>query len=132
MFVISPHDTIPPFDHGDDFKPEQLRTYTLDGEAGTLGTWHVYEYDLVWKELPRDLDRAVTQSLLSALKHGAIIAWFAFEGSFDFDHLLHPDVASQVYAVAAGEVVQLALDDDYRLGDDWRNLLAELRTRILT
>ena len=65
------------------------------------------------------------------MTQGVVVAWFGFEGSFDFEHILHPDIVSHVYAVAAGEAVRLALDDEYRASDDWRRLLTELRRRVL-
>lgn len=131
MFVISPHAAIPPFDSPDLQGPDHLRTYELEDEAGILRGRHAYEYDLIWKKFPPGVDQLVTHSLLSALREGAIIAWFGFEASFDFEHLLHPEIASQVYAVAAGDAVRLALDDATRTSSDWRQLLAALRDRVL-
>jgi len=131
MFVVSPHPTVPPLEPGSDYQPDQLRTYELEDERGLLAGRHVYEYDLGWKDWPADLDQVVTDSLVSALREGAVVAWFGFEGSFDFEHVLHPDIASQVYAVAAGEAVRLALDDEYRLSTEWERLLAELRDRVV-
>lgn len=131
MFVLSPHSTVPRLDASDLEGLHRLRTYALEDEVGVLRAGQVYEYDLVWKDLPPDLDLIVTACLVSALEQGAVVAWFGFEGSFDFEHLLHSDVAGQIYAVAAGEAVRLALEDEYRLSDDWQRLLRELRDRVL-
>lgn len=131
MFVVTPHSATAPLDFSGAHAPARLRSYELDDEAGILRGRHLYEYDLVWTDFPPDLDKLVTDCLVSALSQGADIAWFGFEGSFDFEYLLHPEIASQVYAVAAGEAVRLALDDDYRASEDWRRLLAGLRDHAL-
>lgn len=131
MFVVSPHDGAPPLDVGDWPPPDRIRMYELEDEAGRLRGRKVYEYDLVWTDFPADLERVVTDCLTAALRHEAIVAWFAFEGSFDFEHLLDPDISGQIYAVAAGEAVRLALEDQYRMSEHWRRLLSELRGHAL-
>ena len=132
MFVVSPEAALPALDLPEvRSAPERIRTYELEDEEGVLHGRHVHEYDLVWDALPGDVEEIVTASLRSALAQGAVVAWFAFEGSFDFRFLLHPDVASQVYAVAADHGVHLALDDDRRSSGEWRALLAEHRRRVL-
>lgn len=132
MFVISSRSEMPQFEPPElEIGPDDLRRYELHDEAGALGGRHVYEYDLVWKELPDDLVTVLTAGLLAALREGAGVAWFGFEGSFDFEYLLHPDVASQIYAVANPDVIRLALDDEYRCSSAWRDFLAEIRERML-
>ena len=127
MFVISSHAAAPPVELQNRCIPDRLRTYELDDEADVLGGQHLHEYDFVWKDLPSGLDEIVTACLTSALRDDAVVAWFGFEGSFDFRFLLHPDIAGQIYAVAADETVKLAFGDEYRSSDEWRRLLAELR-----
>jgi hypothetical protein len=130
MFVVSSRSAAPPLDSGE-LGADQIRTYELEDDDRRLSGRHVYEYDLTWKHFPPHPERVIFDSLVSALRHGAVVAWFGFEGSFDYDYLLHPEIARQLYAVAAGEAVRLALDDDFRAGEDWRQLLAELRSRVL-
>lgn len=131
MFVISSNAEIPPF--GPDLRtiPNHVRTYELDDELRLLGGRHVYEYDIVWEQVPGDFEEIVTACLVDARRQGAIVAWFAFEGSFDLEYILHPDIAKHIYAVAAGDGVELAVDDDYRLSDDWRQLLGGLHDWVL-
>lgn len=130
MFVVSRHPAVTLPEPVGTARPHHVRTYELEDEDDVLGGRGVHEYDLVWQDIPAGLHQIVTAWLVAALEHGAVVAWFGFEGSFDFDHLLHPDIAGQIYAVAVGESVKLALDDEYRLSDDWRDLLAELRARV--
>ncbi len=131
MFVATPQSAIPPLDLSSGRAPTQVRSYKLDDDAGILRGRHLYEYDLVWTDFPPDLETLISDCLVSALSRGADIAWFGFEGSFDFEYLLHPDIASQVYAVGAGEAVRIALEDDYRASEDWARLLAGLREYVL-
>ncbi len=92
---------------------------------------HVYEYDLTWSEVPDDLEEVVTTCLAMAEADGAPVAWFGFEGSFHFDYLFHPEIADQVYAVFEGGSVRLALDDEVRASPEWRELIGEVRNRVL-
>lgn len=131
MFVISSKSEIPPFEPDLRTIPNQVKIYELDDELRLLGGRHVYEYDIVWVQVPDDLEEIVTACLVDALRQGAIVAWFAFEGSFDFEYILHPDMAKHVYAVAADDGVKVAVDDEYRLSDDWRQFLGELHDRVL-
>jgi hypothetical protein len=131
MFVITSADETPELDPNHVPAADLVRTYELEDEAGVLRGRSVYEYDLVWRKLPDDVTDIVEAWLTSALAHGVVMAWFGLEGSFDFGHLLSPDVASQVYAVADGEAVRIALDDEYRMSQDWARLLDELRGKLL-
>ena len=127
LFLVSSLASAPQFDLSVLPGTPRLHAYDLDDDARVLGGLHLYEYDLVWDDLPPDLEGAVQATLEWSLRAGALLAWCAFEGSFDFEYLLHPDVATQVYGVAAGEAVRLALDDDFRASEDWKRLLIDLR-----
>lgn len=48
------------------------------------------EYDLIYDEVPRDLDSILAARIAAAILAGADLAWFGFEGSFDFEHILTP------------------------------------------
>ena len=74
--------------------------------------------------LPADLESVITAWLGASIKAGAAVAWFAFEGSFDFGHILTADVASQVYAVGDERGYELALDADVRHSRGWARELA--------
>src|SRR5688572_16715091 len=100
MFVLfkqSVRTAFPPLDVP--VSPEQTRRYELEDGSNVLRGGRVCEYDLVWKQLPADLEGIVTSYLVAAIRQGADAAWFAFEGSFNYEYLLHPEVASQTYAV---------------------------------
>lgn len=110
--------------------PREMRTYDLEDAEGLLGGRVVREFDLRYDTVPEPLGDCVTSWLRAAVDAGAELAWFAFEGSFHFDDLLTPDIAEQVFGVAAdtGEIA-IAIDDDYRTGPDWVAVLERFRTR---
>ncbi|KQQ94607.1 hypothetical protein ASF62_11095 [Leifsonia sp. Leaf325] len=110
--------------------PDGLRSYFLEDPDIHLPGRDCFEYDLVFESMPDDLASVVTAWLSAAIKTGAVIAWFAFEGSFSFEHLLKADVANQVYAMADSDGVQLALDDATRHSMEWISAQSDARTRI--
>ncbi len=90
--------------------PAPARTYTLDDEENVLSGRRVVEYDLAFSEVPSNLDALLTRCLHAARASGADAAWFGFEGSFDFGHLLTAEIANQIYAVMDSEGVAVASD----------------------
>ena len=90
--------------------PIRTRKYVLDDEDNVLAGCHVVEYDFVFAEVPPNLDTFLSCCLHAARASGAEVAWFGFEGSFDFGCLLTPDIANQIYAVMDSEGVALASD----------------------
>ena len=90
--------------------PIRTRMYTLDDEDNVLSGQSVFEYDFVFTEVPSNLDAVLTQCLRAARAAGAEVAWFGFEGSFDFGCLLTEETANQTYAVADSEGMALASD----------------------
>jgi hypothetical protein len=90
----------------------RLRRYLLDDVLGVLPGGALVEYDFLFEVLPRDLCGCLEMLLTWAMSSGAVVAWFGFEGSFHFDHLLSADIADQVYAVADEEGISLAGDAD--------------------
>jgi hypothetical protein len=77
--------------------PTRTRTYILDDEDNVLGGRRVVEYDLAFAEVPSKLDVLLTGCLHAARASGAEVAWFGFEGSFDFGCLLTAEIANQIY-----------------------------------
>jgi hypothetical protein len=132
MFVVTTQSAPPALDPAVFGESARVDIFELVDERGSLKGKRVYEYDVVWVELPLDLEARLRSGLDWALQLGASIAWYGFEGSFDFDYLLHPSVADQVYGVAAGEAVRLALDDATRLSTEWQELLGGLRRLLMT
>lgn len=99
--------------------PRTVRIYEMENLDDRLPRLSFVEYDLTYDDPPSDLDLVVRGWLQAAVSAGASLAWFGFEGSFDLEHLLSPEVADQVYAVATAEGEELALDDERREGPDW-------------
>lgn len=127
LFVAFPGDpthVLPPDRRS---QPDAVRTYELEDLDGRLPGLSVVEYDLTFDAPPPDLEAVVRGWLQMAIAAGASLAWFAFEGSFDFEHLLTPDIADQIYAVATPEGEELALADDRREGPDWVRSLEAAR-----
>lgn len=100
-------------------QPDAVRTYDLEDADDRLPSLSFVEYDLTYNDPPPDLELVVRGWLRAAISAEAPLAWFAFEGSFDFEHLLTPDVADQIYAVATRDDERLALVDELREGADW-------------
>lgn len=90
--------------------PIRTRTYVLDDEGNVLSGRSVVEYDLVYAEVPPNLEVLLPRCLHAARASGAEVAWFGFEGSFDFGCLLSSEIANQIYAVIDSEGVALASD----------------------
>lgn len=85
------------------------------------------ELDLLYDDVPEPLVDCVTSWLRAAVDAGAELAWFAFEGSFHFDHLLAPDLARQVFGIADPGEIALGIDDHYRNGPDWVAVIDRFR-----
>lgn len=99
-------------------------TTTLKDLDGHLSGRSCREYDLTYDVAPLDLEAVVRSWIASAMLAGADFAWFGFEGSFDFKHILTSDLADQVFAVGSPDATHLALDDDYREGPAGRTSYA--------
>lgn len=111
-------------------QPRLVRTYDLQDEGGVLRGRRTSEIDLVFDDVPEDLDRLVEAWLTSSIRSGGAVAWFAFEGSFDFGHILTADVADQVYGVACPDFIALATDDQRRISEAWTRQLAVARRAL--
>jgi hypothetical protein len=70
----------------------------------------VVEYDFRFDEVPPDFESFMTQCPHAAMASDADVAWFGFEGSFSFAHLLTSDIANQIYGVIDRDGVALASD----------------------
>ncbi|WP_454854072.1 hypothetical protein [Promicromonospora soli] len=110
--------------------PDEVRTYHLEDPERRLKDIECYEHDLIFERLPQDLEEIVSAWLEAVLEAGAKIAWFGFEGSFDFEHILTADVANQVFAAGTARRVEFALEDDRREGQAWIETLADLRRHL--
>jgi hypothetical protein len=109
--------------------PSAVRFYELEHFNNSLPGLAWVEFDLVYEEPPSNLATIITAWLQAALAAGAHLAWFAFEGSFDFEHILTADIADQVFAIATSDGVELALADEHREGAAWVVALETARRR---
>lgn len=107
-----------------------IKHYDLEDVDHHLRGRSCCEYDLIYDEVPPDLESIVVSWISTALSAGADFAWFGFEGSFDFEHILTSDVANQLFAVGIPEGIQLAIDDQYREGPEWAALVGSMRDRL--
>lgn len=112
--------------------PAGIRRYDLDDVDDRVPGWACTEIDLIFDQLPADLDLVVSAWVGAALAAGASLVWCAFEGSFDFDHILTADVADQVFAVGTRDGVELAIDDDRREGQPWATVLEHVRSKVIS
>lgn len=112
--------------------PTRVNRFWMEDELGILcGGCAVFEYDAEFADVPDDLEAYLEVCLREAIGHGAIVAWFAFEGSFHFEHLLTPEIAGQVYAVA--DNAGIAITNDAQLkSEGWRARVAEARQWLLS
>ncbi len=110
-------------------QPRDVRRYRLEDLDRRLGDRQCYEYDLAFDAVPPDTEVLVSAWLGAALEAGAEFAWFAFEGSFDFDHILTVDVADQVFAVGSSASIDVAIDDRARTAACWVAKITAVRER---
>lgn len=103
--------------------PIAIRKYLLEDDVGFLKGRVVWEYDFVFAKMPENLEKVLRESLETARAGGAHVAWFGFEGSFDYEFLLTPEIASQIYAIVDETGVRIA-SDDMLWSEDWKNRLA--------
>lgn len=112
-------------------RPRDVSTYDLEDVANVLSGRRVLEYDARFDEVPADLEGYLYFCLCEAMMHCAEVAWFGFEGSFDFEFLLSPEIAPQIYAIADVEGIAIATDD--RLSStSWEELIVHARQRLLS
>lgn len=110
--------------------PRGVQTYRLDDVDMRLRGRACYEYDLSFDGAPANLESIVVAWLEAAVEAGAEVCWFAFEGSFHFDHVLTADVASQIFALGSRHGIELALDDQTRLSAGWPAKILAMKERV--
>lgn len=108
LFAVPPSPGV----FGPESTDRRIRIYALDDEEGSVPGRSLIEYDFQFGAIPGDLREVLASLLDTARKAGAVVAWFGFEGSFNFGHLLTCDVASQVYALVDSEGAAVATDED--------------------
>jgi hypothetical protein len=112
-------------------RPEEVRVYALEDELGLLPNASVIEYDAYFNQPPRALREYMIECLREAMSAGAVVAWFGFEGSFHFEHVLDPELASSFPGVADCAGIAVATEEAEIRSDAWRTRIAEARARLL-
>jgi hypothetical protein len=131
LFVVMESRVAPPLSMANtSAQPDKVTIFPLEDELGVMGDRRVFSYDATFAEVPRALRDYLLACLDEARGLGAIVAWCAVEGSFHFEHLLTPDIAHMVYAVADEEGAEVSSGD--ALGaPTWAARLARARARAL-
>lgn len=112
-------------------EPLRVRTYEMDDYYNTISGRRCVEYDIVFQELPPDIDQVAAGWLDSAKAAGAQLAWLTCEGTFSFVEILTDAVADSVFGVATQQGCWLALEDEYRRGPLWRQALGAISTQLV-
>ncbi|GIJ25060.1 hypothetical protein Vqi01_02220 [Micromonospora qiuiae] len=114
LFVIPAVQEAPDFAMawGDDV-PRRTKTYCLEDDRPEPNLPPVCEYDFEFETMPVGLQQHLESCLRMACERAGSVAWFAFEGSFHFDHILTESVADQIYGICAtGDSPLVVLDDE--------------------
>ena len=129
LFVVSATDE-PTIDFTG-WPASDVRVYRLEDEAGVLAGRSTYAYDVSLESVPSQLDELLVGTLRQACAADHRVAWFAFEGSFDFGHLLTDDVADQVFGVCVGgREPEVALTDAVLGSEGWKAKTRLARSRL--
>jgi hypothetical protein len=102
-----------------DAVPSRLKHYGLVDDEAVLVDRYVHEFDAEFIEVPSDLEAYLSTCLAEALESGGVVAWLAFEGSFDFLHLLTDDIATEIYGVGDTDGVMVVLSQEQIRSSDW-------------
>lgn len=128
LFVGFPVEESPRiFAPSDVASPSAIKQYRLEDDQRRYPSFGWREFDLTFADVPENLDAVVSTWLEGAIEAGCVVAWFAFEGSFDFNRVLTPDIAADIYGAATAGAVYLALDDERRASVEWAATLLRIR-----
>ena len=127
MYVVSPGEKplgIRDFQKGGTAPKRILGPCLLEDEDEVLQGKALVFYELTLDAYPQDLKAYLVHCSTAALAGGAELVWFAFDGGFDFAHVLCKGFAQEVYFLQpAGGVPSVAIDDDVRSGEGWAQVV---------
>lgn len=131
VFVVGTPATPPNFEIGG-VVPAQVRTYQLERDDPEVFPYAcVTTYDLVFDELPTDLQSYLRGCLRAACAAGNAVAWLGFEGSFHFGNILTAAIAPQIYGVCApGREPAVVPDLEALKTPGWRSTVTGLREHL--
>jgi hypothetical protein len=115
---------------GEKFAPRAIATI-LEDEDRILREKILIEVDFCYGEIPSNISSVLALSLVEARKIDAIVAWFAFEGSFDFHFVLTKEIANQVYALVDADGLEIATDETI-VSDAWAKRVEVARAKIIS
>jgi hypothetical protein len=110
--------------------PSLIDRYQLFDEDECLPNRFLFETDATFETVPDDCDDHIRTALEHAIELGAEVAWFGFEGSFHFEHILTDDIANQIYGVADQTGISVAVADNKRQSEDWKQRIQLARSFI--
>ncbi|MGO1003637.1 hypothetical protein [Lysobacter sp. CA196] len=111
---------------------ESSAKFRLEDECGILKGREVVHYEIKLQQFPDSLAGYLNRCIEWAFADGASFVWFAFEGSFDFEHILTEDVANQIYCICGEDGnTAMALEDDVLLSTEWAAVVAKKRELLL-
>lgn len=113
-----------------DVELRRVRATYLEDADRNLGGRECNEYDLIYEEVPENVESIVVEWLEAALEGGAQLCLFMFDAAFDMSDILGENTAHQVYAVGSLYGIELAVDDETRLSAEWTEKLLALREKI--
>jgi hypothetical protein len=131
LFLVSRSDTEIDFLQAWQDRPRQVELYRLvdDSDPGRIRVVHEYDFD--FDTLPVNLTSQLEACMSTACRNPGSVAWLAFEGSFNFDHLLTDDVADQVYGLCAhGDVPLVVVEDEPESKALLKERLVDYRDRL--
>lgn len=123
LFIIAKEQPLSEFNNSSIFASLCAKSYVLEDDGGSLYK-SVLEYDFILDKMPPNLDKILEKCLCDALSAGADVAWFAFEGSFDFQYILTAETANQTYAVGDAFGVCVA-SDSILMSKAWRERIVQ-------
>jgi hypothetical protein len=119
------------FESGDISPVKAVKPFVLEDEAQILGGRTLVYYEVKLRAIPTDLQNYLQFCIRQAFQRRAVFLWFAFDGAFDFDHILTDDVANQIYCVVGpDEVFMAALNDSLLLSDEWKSIISSKRSEL--
>lgn len=111
------------------YVPNKVTGYEMESVGSTPG-FRIFEYDAHFDVVPEHLSAYLAACLDQALECGALVAWFGFEGSFHFDHILTPDITEQIYGVADSSGIALITEAVQLTNGGWGRRVATAWGRL--
>ena len=126
--VVSPAIELAPAMSAAGYVPNEVTRYEIEPVGNTAG-FRVFEFDAHFDVVAEHLSPYLAACRHEALGCVALVAWFGFEGSSHFDHLLTPDIDEQIFGVADSSGIGLVTDACQLSDDGWAQRVATAKER---